>query len=410
MKILISILSAIILVGTASTNVIACNNQSLENYLSDKIKNSDLGSIYTGQLNQPNKSQILEAIKTKNVSANELTENDFEFKNNPSATNVTINGIGKYKGKITLNYQINNFKIITKTKFSGDIYRMLWTNDNTLYIGLINWNNEKISNILLKSIDGGKTFKPIENVIGVQINSIINDENKTLWVATDRGLYKSTNGISFDKVLNDNVCSLTTDNEKNIWVGTNDGVLYKSSFIKIEFKEIKKFNGKISNLAFISNSKILYVGIAISGYSGNGELYTSTDGISFQKNSKINNEVTAITISSNGTIYIGTYKSYSKGNLYKSTDGINFIIVNKINNSVFSLVADNNNNIYIGTELGIQKGKIFKLDNQSDLKEIFGVLTTAWCLTIDNKKNIYAGTGRAGKYISSIYQSEFINS
>ncbi|WP_210378602.1 two-component regulator propeller domain-containing protein, partial [Borreliella garinii] len=69
----------------------------------------------------------------------------------------------------------------------------------------------------------------------------------------------------------------------------------------------------ISNLAFISNSKILYVGIAISGYSGNGELYTSTDGISFQKNSKINNEVTAITISSNGTIYIGTYKSYSKG-------------------------------------------------------------------------------------------------
>jgi len=410
MKNLLKILGIIVLTSTTSTNVIACNNQSFKKKLNEIITTTNLEKIYVGQLEKPNKNQILEAIKSKNESASDLNENDFQFQNNPSATHVNIIGIGKYQGELNLTYQINNFKIITKNKFSGDIYRMLWTNDNNLYIGLICWNNNEKNNILFKSIDKGKTFQPIENIIGIQVNSIIIDNNKNIWVASDNGLYESTDGNNFIKIINDNIRSLIIDNNENIWVGANNGILYKSLLIKNQFKKIKNFNGAIWSLAFKSNSKnILYIGIAISGYSGNGELYTSIDRINFQKTLNINNEVTNVAIAPNGTIYVGTYNSYGKGNLYKSIDGINFTIVNRINYSVFSLVPDNNNNVYIGTELAVQKGKILKLDNENNLKETFGIFTTAWCLTIDSKKNIYAGTGVARNYSPTIYESEFIN-
>lgn len=103
MKNLLKILGTIILTSTTSTNVIACNNQSFKKNLSEKIKNSNLDKIYIGQLEKPNKKQILESIKSKNILASDLNENDFDFEGTPTSTSAKIIGTNDYKGEVSLN-------------------------------------------------------------------------------------------------------------------------------------------------------------------------------------------------------------------------------------------------------------------------------------------------------------------
>lgn len=71
------------LIGTASTNVIACGETLIpptpdtRSDLSTIITTSNLDKIYVGQLEKPNKKQILDSIKTKNPSANNSVTNIF---------------------------------------------------------------------------------------------------------------------------------------------------------------------------------------------------------------------------------------------------------------------------------------------------------------------------------------------
>ncbi|WJG69227.1 lipoprotein [Spiroplasma ixodetis] len=132
MKKLLSILSAITLIGTTSTNIIACGDgekptpptPDTRTDLNTIIKTKSLGKIVmTGSI--PTKEELLKSIKDNNSSANSLTISDFNFKQgSPTSTNSIIIGQNNYKGETTLTYTKDtrtDLNTIIKTKSLGKI-------------------------------------------------------------------------------------------------------------------------------------------------------------------------------------------------------------------------------------------------------------------------------------------------
>ncbi len=115
MKKLLSIIGAITLIATTTTNVTGCgcstakNNEDKKIDLNTIITNKNLDSIYIGQAEKVTKNQILEKIKAKNTSAAKLTADDFEF---ITGKNNTIIGRNNYKNEVSLTFSSNNFKAI----------------------------------------------------------------------------------------------------------------------------------------------------------------------------------------------------------------------------------------------------------------------------------------------------------
>lgn len=70
------------------------------------ILKSEIGKIDTKTNYHPTVSQLLKGIKKENLTANALTENDFEIRGPYSTLNETITIIGKnkYKGEVYLKY------------------------------------------------------------------------------------------------------------------------------------------------------------------------------------------------------------------------------------------------------------------------------------------------------------------
>lgn len=110
MKKLLSVIGAITLIATTTTNVAGCgwcgyspakNNEDKKIDLNTIITDKNLDSIYIGQTEKVTKNQILEKIKAKNILAAKLTENDFEFiGESATGKNSTIVGRNNYKMKL----------------------------------------------------------------------------------------------------------------------------------------------------------------------------------------------------------------------------------------------------------------------------------------------------------------------
>lgn len=114
MKKLLSILGAMTLIGTASTSVVACEGWDKQSptpptpdtrtNLNTIITKTSLDKIeILGTV--PTTKELLKGIKENNSKANTLSESDFDFEGNPTATTATIEGKTNYKGKVTLTYQ-----------------------------------------------------------------------------------------------------------------------------------------------------------------------------------------------------------------------------------------------------------------------------------------------------------------
>ncbi|WP_425382503.1 hypothetical protein [Spiroplasma endosymbiont of Melieria omissa] len=99
------------------------------------ITEKELGIIYIGQLDKPNKSEIFKIIKDKNNKAIVLTEDDFYIKQIISTTEIIINGKGNYKNEVTLKCNITNFKKVSGWKdTNGEVHAVVNIN-GVLYVG-----------------------------------------------------------------------------------------------------------------------------------------------------------------------------------------------------------------------------------------------------------------------------------
>ncbi|MBP1528384.1 MAG: lipoprotein, partial [Spiroplasma ixodetis] len=196
MKKLLSMIGAMTLIGTTSTNVIACDggNEPKPETITDLtsiITTTNLGIIYVGQLEKPNKNQILEAIKKNNPNASSLTQSDFDFEDTPTATTVIINGKNNYKGKVPLNFTISMFKKIDTNDINDNfaIQSVLKIN-NTIFV-----STNATNSLIYKSTDGS-TFTAMTGTSGAIWSLAV--DNNILYAGSQNGtVYKSTDGSTF---------------------------------------------------------------------------------------------------------------------------------------------------------------------------------------------------------------------
>ena len=221
--------------------------------------------------------------------------------------------------------------------------------------GEINEENEQLLQtkyfITIKNIVeqvGKKLFGELE------IYSLL-EHNNTIYVGTNSGLYKLTDGSNFEQIngISSDVKSLLEHNN-TIYAGTNNS-LYKSTDGS-NFEQINGINSCINSL--LEYNSTIYIGTGRS-------LYKSTDGNSFEQINGINDNSVNSLLVYNNTIYAGT-----GGGLYKSTDGSSFEEINSTNGWVYwiySLLVYNNT-IYAGAQDGL-----YKLTEDGNLKKVNGV-------------------------------------
>ncbi|WP_308150282.1 two-component regulator propeller domain-containing protein [Spiroplasma sp. AdecLV25b] len=300
-----------------------------------------------------------------------------------SSTNSLINNV-KVINKIDSNDLItksdNPFvSNITDVKM---IYSTEISPDGTIWVGA--------ESGLYKSTDG-KTFNKVTNNPDfVNVYSIIIVPDGTIWVGDARGLYKSTdNGVTFNKVMDSpyfvNAWKIASDG--TIWASGGVGI-YKSTDGKT-LTEIKLVGTAPKTTLEIALNGFVYVSINGDGWDNSG-LYKSTDGKTFNKVTSMsgkewlqnNQNINAIKIAPDGTIWVGTNTS-----LYKSTDnGVTFNKVTDMKIYSLNIVADGT--IWVGAGDGIYRTS----NNGVTFNKVMEITVWATAIKIAPDGTIWVGT------------------
>ncbi|MBP1525283.1 MAG: hypothetical protein H9Q65_01655 [Spiroplasma ixodetis] len=287
MKKLLSSLAVVTLIGVTSISVVTCGGERPspveKTDLNTVIIKKELGIIYIGQLDKPNKSEILKAIKDKNKEAIDLTEDDFDIKSFIDTTKIIINGKGTYKNEVSLSCTITNFKKISNWEDNNGAVHALVNINGVLYVGTSIFGKGN----LYKSNSDGK-FELMNNW---------KQDNGAVWALTN------INGVLY-------VGTSTANKKGNLYkINTND--------INAKIEPVSTWNntnGEVSSLTNVDST--LYVGI--TNNNGEGKIYKSKTDKSFGLMlgwESTNGAVWSLT-NINDTIYIGTITSVNKGNLY----------------------------------------------------------------------------------------------
>ena len=210
--------------------------------------------------------------------------------------------------------------------------------------------------------------------IDQQARSLCRDHNGTLWIGTNKGLYRLQDGqLITDDPINSVMGQGTTvqaiyeDREANLWVGTGrdeeqDGALYRISggaITKFQMRE-----GLVANdVRFImeDHEGALWVG--------------TTRGMSRLKDERFTNYTTAQGLSSNfvreihedadGTLWIGTYG----GGLNRLKDG-HFVAITTRNglfdNIVSRILEDDHGNFWMSGNRGVYRAVRKELNDFAD--------------------------------------------
>ncbi|WDA54911.1 MAG: hypothetical protein PPFGHCPK_01392 (plasmid) [Spiroplasma endosymbiont of Drosophila atripex] len=276
-------------------------------------------------------------------------------------------GNGLYKSTdngTTFNKIISSQNFINSWKFAPD--KTIWASSN---IGLYKSTDEKTLTRIQLAGTAPKTN--LEITLNGSIYVSVNGDG---W--DNSGLYKSVDGEKFNKISslsgkewlqnNKNINAVKSSNNGTIYVGTEVG-LYKSTDGTI-FTRIKDMKVESINIDDGSD-KIIWVG------TGNG-LYKSTDnGTTFNKIMNNDNTITVVKSSNNGTIYVGKYKG-----LYK---------IDLLNN-VFDSFSSKNKPDYFGNKYN---GFVYKNEQIIELKPDYLKNATLDGVTIDvsSKQKITIG-------------------
>ena len=237
---------------------------------------------------------------------------------------------------------------------------------------------------------------------GVAVRSICQDNNGNMWVGNDNGLWKSTDGKTFNQVTSGIgsdfiVYTIFKDKDGNIWVGTEEDGLWKSSD-GVSFTHVPvslKSDWTISSVFQDTAGNIWITAF-------NNGLWESSDGKTFNQVTsgigsgwKINN----VFQDKDGNMWVGTVSN----GLLKSSDGKKF---NKVtsgigqNSWIGSILQDSQGNMWIGTMGdGLWKSSDGEVFNKitSGIEKV-GSIVKAYQ---DNQGNIWIGTMQNGLWISS---------
>jgi len=414
-----------------STSADTSTNTQLIN-LSDIIRITDLGITMVGTT--PNETKVLADIKTKNPTANTLTENDFKIIQ-VSNNNITITGINKYKGEVTLKYKKQTVKTdlnnIILNKDLGEIYvgqankpaleqikTEIKKKNPTLNITSINILDSDITTTtVIVTGDGNQytgivkveftitNFEEINAKIGNSISNITIDNKGNIYVSAKGYVYKSTDGSNFTKMSKhfaNEISGLVADNIGNIYVSNNIGEVFihtHNSVNQNEFEIIGKMKDKTNEITSISidENNNLYAGTL----AGNVYKHNGTYGFQLISGTKSGNWTKI-----NSLVYGGAGNLYAvnkQGEIYESINGADFKQAEGTSGSIFThLAVGKNNYIYAITNLGDIFCKYFTGPFRQ-LSKTDG-LTSVSSLMIDkNSGIIYIGNG------SSVFRSNGTN-
>ncbi len=230
--------------------------------------------------------------------------------------------------------------------------------------------------------------------------SFFQAQNGTIYVATDKYFYYSTDGINFKTITSINetgIPKILQAQNGTIYVEFQSGEVY-SSTDGINFYSLDFFYGKGPNQIFQAQNGVIFV-CTDSG------VYSSMDGKNFNSIKSVNNNaVDHIFQAQNGTIYIIEFNFINRNNFvyYYSNDGINF---NKVSGlPIFnedlgnSFIQAQNGTIYVvidGSGLySSTDGKVF-----NKIKSVSSDYIN--CIYQAQNGTIYVGTNVKGVYSST---------
>ncbi|MGQ1909124.1 hybrid sensor histidine kinase/response regulator transcription factor [Marinifilum sp. RC60d5] len=259
------------------------DKEIFNNYKADKSKINWLDNDIIIAINELEKGKLLigtfgSGIFTFHKKENYFTKFSTAKENENSISNNNIYSIYKdYDGNIWIgnNSYVDIYKPETKqfTHLKNVTYARCFQ-DIGKYILIGTWSNGLY--IYNKSTGIANTYK-LNNSYNTltsktRINSITQDQNKNVWLATNKGLIKHIIKTKTTKLYDKKhglsssyICAVLTDNNNNIWVSTKGGIS-KLNTKTNKFKNYDKNDGLQSNVfeEFVSlktsTGKLLFSG------------------------------------------------------------------------------------------------------------------------------------------------------
>ena len=248
---------------------------------------------------------------------------------------------------------------------------------------------------------GQVTWEVFDNnnspIVENQINSLLVDSTRGLWVGTNWGLYlKNTSGWQeYTSYLNNpQVRSLSLDNEGNVWVGTLDGFSVFENNQWTSYNSNKEISiGQVNDITF-DNNNVAYIATIDGLLSFDNEIELLLDSSALE-NSFIN--VKSL-IFSGDSLVIGTING---GIAYYYNNEINWYTTSNsglIDNSAYDLVVDDNNNLWIAAPYG---GLLAHLQSQTWISYNTGgdnnwPSNSLTSLLLDNENFMFVGSNGNG--------------
>jgi ligand-binding sensor domain-containing protein len=207
------------------------------------------------------------------------------------------------------------------------------------------------------SFFNGKNWKSKPLTKGEFISNIVEAPDKTIWLTSENSLIHYDGAIwttyPIEKTLGD-ISAITISPQGAIWLGSMISGLIrfdekKQHFIKYPFSNI-------SSMTSDPNGN-LWMGTYDSGIA-----YFDGRDLDIYKpeNTPVNNFVTSSALSSDGSLWFGTFQGLSKYDgekwqSYTTSEGV-------VNDSILSLAASPDGSVWIGTENGVSNfdGKSWK--------------------------------------------------
>jgi uncharacterized delta-60 repeat protein len=404
---------------------------------------------------------------------------DTEFDNSTgfgatSVTAITIDSNGKiYVGGSFTTYKgVEANRIIrlnpdgskdtgfdNSTGFNATVQAITIDSNGKIYVGgsFTTYKGVEATRIIRLNPDGSKDteFDNSTGFGGTSVTAISIDSNGKIYVGGNFSTYKGVNAnriirlnpdgskdTEFDNStgFNNSTFYITIDSNGKIYVGgqftTYKGVeanriirLNPDGSKDTEFDNSTGFNNSIWNISIDSNGKI-YLGGQFTTYKGveaNRIIRLNPDGskdTEFDNSTGFNVTVFAISIDSNGKIYVGgsftTYKGVSANRIIRlNPDGskdTEFDNSTSFNEAVYDITIDSNGKIYVGgqftTYKGVSANTIIRLDttfipfiSTTELKERLDNPTPAFPFT--GSANISGSANINGTIVLSTVSSSF---
>ena len=382
-------------ISTYGEGIMSYDNGVFRSENDEQLKNQSIQKIYVDS-----QDRIWIGTRGKGVyvhSNGKVTK----IKGHPAIENITISAFAEAKdgsmwigteGNGLIKFKNNQFEAhnITDGLHENKIFSLFFDTLDTLWVGT--------SLGLARFADG--SFYTIPDINPCVINTLFEDINYNLWVATDCGLYKKVlhedqwTRLSLDDIIPSQFYTdALVDDRGHIWVSTYQAglaLIKKSKFINYTIRDGLSTKA-ISCVEEIGPGKFL-----IGANNGNINLIDDGEISDYRFNTPLpDTRIRAILHDSQGNLWVGT----SMGMLYRRASGqeVWYTTENGLpDNEVRIFYEDKAGHVWFGTRAGglvrIEKDGSFNIFDKSNK------LSSNFIMSIreDNDGNLLVGTNETG--------------